>query len=1306
MGKGQGTDEEMRQTSGDGRDVPPLVPLSSRSSGRPLAAILLPLLALLFCSASASAFSQRGHAFGSSFGEGVTASVTQASAIAVNEASTGEAAGDVYVLESANNRVARFGPAPEHKFIEVWGYGVQDGKNKAETCKEKCLPGIAGFGGTQFDAPLAIAVDNSGSASDPSAGDVYVVANGSKEEGVIDKFNFKGEPVHRLIGGEEAKEEAEGAIDGVAIDPSGVVWVEREDEEEEFVLQRYSDALKNKLLESVEVAVPEELFEGVRPTRPGFAVDSVGDIYLTYEPGGKDLEERESAEELGTTQECEKNPCLTTELRVGLNASSEPEAKIVHAEFDTENTTGVAVDLSNETESSGDVYLDNGTSLAAFTSGGALIQRFGAQQLEQGGASGLAVDSKTDEVLIGDPVAGRVDVYVNTPAGKPVVKPESASAGHVTSSSARLRTTIDPTGLDTHYRFLYGTVECAGEPSQCTAEVPAKPGTDIGAGWIDQVATVEVTGLAPSTTYHFLALAENASGEVHGEEATFTTLASGESEATLPDGRAWELVSPADKRGVAIQPIAHEGGVVEASAGGEGLTFLTSAPAGEEEPAGNRAPEPSQLISSRQAPGDWSVRNITTPNQAPQGIKAEERREYQFFSSNLSLALVFPIESLAESETTEATTGATIGSTVYLREPGCATAPCYAPLVSVAHKGLQFQGATPDLEHVIVRSPEPLVEGASGEGLYEWSAAPVAFEKGRQQGHFKLVSILPGGVDSSGLVGLGTVQIYEGPRHAISEDGSRVVWKSLKTGHLYMSELKEGQPEVTTQIDPTDEKSEAAEPVFETANVTDSRVFFTDNPRRVNGGSRNEESGDLYVFEPEKPAGEQLTDLTPDARAGEVAAVQGAIEASEERAGEEGMYVYYVANGALAEGAQPGDCEFEGPRSATCNLYVVHDNGTEWEEPQFIARLSSEDAPDWSPITKGSREYELVSLTSRVSPNGRYFAFMSNRRLTGYNNTDEKSGAADEEVFLFHAPEDPAAEPGSLVCASCNPSGAQPVGVHDVQESGEGRGLLVDRPGVWSTEVELHQDNWLAASVPGWTGMTTGEALYQSRYLSDHGRLFFNSADSLVKQDTNGKEDVYEYEPVGVGGCERENTAGGCVALVSSGKSEQESAFLDASETGNDVFFLTSAKLTPQDPDNAFDIYDARVCSGAGATAACPTYAPPPPPPCNSEETCKGSSSSTSTSYGAPASSLLSGSGNLVAKVVVEAEKQKVAPKPLTKRQLLEKALKACKKDKRRSKRVACERLARKRHGAKATKASKSSAGHGPTGSASSRTRR
>jgi len=76
---------------------------------------------------------------------------------------------------------------------------------------------------------------------------------------------------------------------------------------------------------------------------------------------------------------------------------------------------------------------------------------------------------------------------------------------------------------------------------------------------------------------------------------------------------------------------------------------------------------------------------------------------------------------------------------------------------------------------------------------------------------------------------------------------------------------------------------------------------------------------------------------------------------------------------------------------------------------------------------------------------------------------------------------------------------------------------LVDRPRLWGSETvaggkpELFER--LAASLPGWTRITASKALYQSRYLSNSGRLFFNAADSLAPVDSNGTEDVYEYEP-------------------------------------------------------------------------------------------------------------------------------------------------------------------------------------------------
>jgi hypothetical protein len=1249
------------------------------SRRRPVGVACLSVTAvLLICVPCTHALSERGHAFGGSFG--AAAGLSRPSAVAVNEARGGEGAGDAYVLDSANNRVVRFGPAPAHTFLEAWGYGVSDGAKAFEKCTSSCRPGLAGFAKGQFSDPVAIAIDNA--TGSPSHGDVYIVANPTAVKAVIDKFSPSGTLLGRLISKKEEKEEVEGMIDGVAVDGSGNVWVEREDETEEFLLERFSNQPNNKILgEPAEVEVPVN--EGPRPVRPGFAVDSEGDIYITYEPGGEDLEER-AAHAQGL---CERNACLVAKLALVPGLGGSVEALPLNSELDGENSTGVAVDLSSGKQSSDNVYLDNATSIAAFTRGGSPIQRFGSEQLQQSG--GLTVDSQTNEVLVTDTGAGVVDVYASSPPGPPLIAAGSVSATKVTPRSAELRATIDPSGADTHYRFQYGAVACTTTPSPCS-EAPPAPGSDIGQGFGDQSASAQIGGLSPSTTYHVRVVAENrfaeGSAAMLSEERTFTTEAPALGPA-LPDGRAWELVSPADKHGATVEPIQREGGLIQAANDGHSITYTTSAPVGENEPQGNRAPEQPQIFSTRGA-GGWSSLSITTPNEVARGVRLGLPREYEWFSADLGLGLVEPPSAVPLSTPPQQ-------ETIYVRHNlTCAAAPasCFEPVVTSANDtaasrfggALAFKAATPDLTHVVFASSVPLTAGASGAGLYEWSAT---------DGQLQLLSVPPAGSPPVETASLGGNSPTEMASSAISEDGARVVWRANPSGagHLYMRETAKGQ---TVQVDEPNTGAPAAKlasaPDFRTGSADGSKVFFGD-PQRLTADSTAPEihplnpPADLYVFEPEKPAGERLTDLTPDLNAGEGAGLQGEVAASSD-----GSFVYFVANGVLAEGAQPGNCREEAPSGAACSLYVAHYDGHGWGKPRFIARLSGEDAPDWG--RPGGGFYKLKAMTSRASPDGHYLAFMSNRPLTGYDNVDEKSGIRDEEVFLYSYG---AGESGHLVCASCNPSGARPAGVLDTEESGEGLGLVVDRPEVWTEGIE-GVDHWLAAAVPGWTDMSLLESLYQSRYLLNDGRLFFNSSDALVPRAVNkGKMDVYEYEPTGVGGCQVENTEGGCVALISSGESQHESAFLDASESGNDVFFITNAKLSPQDVDTNYDIYDARVCEAPGAEA-CVSPGSGPPPPCSSEA-CKRAPSMPAASSGAPASSMYSGSGNLVQQRTLptnSVQGSKTVHKPLTRAQKLAAALKSCrKKFKRGKKRVACEKQARNKYGAKASKAKRISGG-------------
>jgi hypothetical protein len=531
-----------------------------------------------------------------------------------------------------------------------------------------------------------------------------------------------------------------------------------------------------------------------------------------------------------------------------------------------------------------------------------------------------------------------------------------------------------------------------------------------------------------------------------------------------------------------------------------------------------------------------------------------------------------------------------------------------------------------DLSHILLQSFVPLTPG--GGNLYEWAAGK--------------------------LTNIGSARTLEiSPRHGISDDGSRVVFEAEGKTGLFMHDTA---TEETVQLDAvqggTGEGRIAA--TVQGVSSDGSKVYFTDSQQLTADSHQPPVSTeeDLYECEMVEEAGKlacKLSNLTP-AGAGETG-VQGAVLG----VSEDGSYVYFVTEGVFAPGAVRGSCSQSGSSgSGLCNLYVRHDGAT-----KLVAVLSGADNPDWSS--------SLQDQTARVSPDGRWLAFMSQQDLTGYVTRDAITGRPDEEVYLYDA------STGGLVCASCNPTGARPVGAEGPNSTGEPR--LIGS-GMWGAGPGATP---FAANIPGWNTYRSGVANYQSRYLSDSGRLFFNSSDALVPQDVNGTEDVYEYEPPGAGSCTTSSATYsgrslGCVDMISSGTSGEESAFLDASGSGGDVFFMTAAKLAPQDYDTALDIYDARECTAA---SACYPVAVSPPPPCDTGDACKPSPTPQPAIFGSPSSATFSGAGN----IVPSGSEAVVKPKGLTRAQKLARALKVC-RGKRRKARAACERRARAQYAA------------------------
>jgi hypothetical protein len=844
----------------------------------------------------------------------------------------------------------------------------------------------------------------------------------------------------------------------------------------------------------------------------------------------------------------------------------------------------------------------------------------------------------------------------------PPVVIDGESATQVSSNSARLGAELNPLGVATEYHFEYGL-------STSYEDSAPIPDAGAGSGRGDVAVALQLQGLSPNTTYHYRVVAHNSLGVVDGEDRTFTT--QGEVSSVLPDGRAWEMVSPPNKEGVSLEAIAREGAVIQTSEDGSKMTYVAKA-ATEAGSPGNRSIENTQVLSTREAEG-WESKDISTPHEAIAILFAGFPSEYKLFAGDLSTGIVEPQGTTPLSPRTSE-------RTPYLRKNGnqaqaCLTPIfCYEPLVSACpspgqlcppgvkeganappgtvfggveepplhggkfKEGVRFVSASPDLTRIVLTSPENLTVGYEGAGtanLFEWS-----------DGTLRPVSVLPNGEAHGAEVGN---QQETNMRGAVSAEGDRVVFTA--GGHLYVRDMTLGQ---TVQADRreggTGGGSQNIE--FQGADRDGSKIFFTDDARLTSDATAKPTQPDLYECEVSVTGGTlscTLHDLTTDAILGQAANVQGEVAAFSE----DGRFVYFAANGVLAAGASPGHCGEES-ESATCNLYV---RDTITGQTRLVAELSGSDAPDWDRHDSG-----LVNLTSRSSPNGRYLAFMSERSLTGYDNRDADGSQRDEEVFLYDS------ATGKTMCVSCNPSGARPQGVFDPDKF---PGLLVDRPRTWGAR-------WLAGSVPGWTPYDIAHSLYQSRYLSDSGRMFFNSPDALVPQDANGKEDVYQYEPIDVGDCAR---ADGCVSLISSGTSSEESAFMDASADGSSAFFLTAAKLSATDVDSDFDIYDAHICSTG---SPCVSQATSVPPPCITADSCRPAPTPQPEIFGPQSSATFSGSGNPAAPVA----KPVVKPKPPTRAQLLSKALKACAK-KAKKKRAACRAQAQRRYGAKKASAKK-----------------
>jgi hypothetical protein len=621
--------------------------------------------------------------------------------------------------------------------------------------------------------------------------------------------------------------------------------------------------------------------------------------------------------------------------------------------------------------------------------------------------------------------------------------------------------------------------------------------------------------------------------------------------AGLPDGRGYELVSPPVKNGADVMASSRR---VHVATDGNAVTFGSLGGFGDVQGAGVGFDYMARRTAIAGTSG-W-VTHPLDPRQPALTLGAilhgADSNFMGEFTPDLSCGVYRAVRPLAG-----------VGSpadipNLYLRDDLLSSGPgsfslLTVPLVPVNPSfGKPFvAGISDDCSHVIFESDVPMTESASctpdvncPTKLYEWA-----------DGTLRLAGVLPNGTTApSSVAGLGAASSYV--PGMLSPDGSRVFFASPSDGNVYMR--VDGTTTVQMNASEKTLRETPKSASLWVASKDGAHAFFITAEGLVDDDDDGD--ADLYMFDANAPAGSRLTRVSVDNATGDGHTMIGVLGASAD-----GSSVYFFCAGQLVAG--------EPTLGSGSGLYRWHEG-----EITFIGEAAGAD--DTIPNGVGASPV-LRDLTSRVSPDGTHLLFMThsdagfNGRFgfVGYDHGtsctfESRNASPCRELYLFSA------DTQSLVCVSCNPSGA----------AATADALTDARVGTGAAGAEVHV----------------------TRPLSDDGqRVFFHTREALVPEDSNGHYDVYEYD-----------VATATIHLISSGKDPSDSYFMDATANGDDAFFATRQRLVGWDTDQNYDLYDARVGGGLPDPA-------PPMPGC-AGESCQGQPAPGPT-LDAPASSSYTG---------------------------------------------------------------------------------
>jgi hypothetical protein len=756
-------------------------------------------------------------------------------------------------------------------------------------------------------------------------------------------------------------------------------------------------------------------------------------------------------------------------------------------------------------------------------------------------------------------------------------------------------------------------------------------------------------------------------------------MSTGTASAALPDNRAYEMVSPVEKGGYSVLP-----GLAIADATGDHVVVDGGA---RNALLSNNA---SWMLESR-TPTGWSGVQVGPPPTANASFQDQRAVAINAVSEDFS-SFAFSVRMPLDPRDTlhgmsEYLRIGPTGPLTWATGPPAPNAPVTEP--GECEGGVEpdtcttnravFAGASANLQDVVWSEAHPLLAPPAALPEYPADTHGHGFEVYESvAGHDQLVGLVPSaasehecGPDAGSCrvpacgAAMGNYGGSELPdpfvrsfvaghgcapvAGAVSHDGSQVVFTSpdpfpyregtpgCAAPELYIREDGKKTVQVSFSHRVGGDPRGPQEKVYAGSSEEDGRlntVFFTSKEELTEDANTGPagEGKDLYAYTlASGSTPPKLTDLTPENN------TPGPGEAAELTylgAATSGRFVYFTASSVLTpEPNSRGQAATPG----ASNLYV-YDAST--GVTRFIAPGAGL-APLHMGLQYANGETES-RLTSELTPDGQHFLFVSQERVTAYDNfgptcnslnTNEgpvHSPGPCDEVYLYT----PAT--GALTCVSCNPSGALPAGPARLPE-------------------RMIEGFFDSRNEPG--------TLPLPRAISDDGsRIFFSSPDQLtedapptkahqpggnIARTSEFEPNVYEYEH-------------GAPQLIA-----PAALILTSTPSGDDVFINTLRQLTPQDDDDSADVFDARVGGGFPALAS----------PACSGTSCQGVPAPP-TFFASPPTTTFTGVGN------VPPPGPRAGSKP-TRAQLLAKALKRCRlKYSHRTLRRSCEQRAKRQYGA------------------------